>query len=349
MAGNQLADEGAVIGYRPGLEYKKQVRAVSDSEEVYENTEQDSGGIAGNLSNNSITCQYFAQNVPSYAISTLETVSDELKTLVDNLASAFSSGKWAQYSNIESLITAMEYNNDEYIGKFVNFHKYNIAGSIVPELIMAVYDADKRINLVSDTLKRLYYNKKHITSEEMAEIDAAYINKIASYEKNDQKCKINYITISNDALLNKSTMSYAYSVNEACIDLSEIVDTEISDIYTNRDKVNVVKNLFFDANNGIDKRNSAYERYQTVEILEKTLYNYYYKRQELLDLYDLLYGEAPIFLGTKIVEKQKGLEEAIQNINRAYLGNSSHIEKLRELEEEKYYLLNIYGQLSALS
>ena len=348
MGQNQLADEGSVIGYQPNLEYVKARNIGTETAEEIQNLGQNTG-ILDNLGQNTPTCQYFAQYTPSSTIGVLNTVSKELRTLIDNLSQAFADGKWNQYGNIESLLTAIEYGNDEYIQKFVDFHKYNITGSLVPELIYAIYDTNKRIELVAKTLQRMYYNTSDMTEEQMGEIDTVHVKKIAGYENNGQFYKINYVAVSSDALFNKSTSSYAYTVNAACSDLAEIIQAATHDDYSNASKLNTVKKLFLDVNNELDYRVSAYQQYQTVEILEKTLYNYYYKRQELFDLYGLITGGGSVFLGNEIIKKQSELEQAIQNCNRAYVGNSSHIQELKKLEEEKYYLLNIYGQLSTIS
>ena len=47
--------------------------------------------------------------------------------------------------------------NKEYIDAFINAHKYNIGGSIIPELIGNIYDSKERLEALQAILKELYY------------------------------------------------------------------------------------------------------------------------------------------------------------------------------------------------
>ena len=80
--------------------------------------------------------------------------------------------------------------------------------------------------------------------------------------------------------------------------------------------------------------------------MQKTLYNYYDKRKKLIDLYDLIDSSDSVYLKRKVEDYQNQIDEAIKDINKAFVGNQIYLAEKEKLEQEKHYLLNIYAQLN---
>ena len=81
--------------------------------------------------------------------------------------------------------------------------------------------------------------------------------------------------------------------------------------------------------------------------MQKTLYNYYNKRQEIIDLYEMFDGnEESYFIGNKIVSYTNELNNAITEINKSFVGNQYYLSELVKIEQEKYYLRNIYSNFN---
>ena len=339
MGINQLDDDGAVIGYRPTLQYNKDINSKKEAEESKNSSATD---YSGNITY-SETVNSFGNNLPSTALSNIDYVTQNMRILIDKLASSFKNGDWNQYGEISSLLSALESNDEEYIEKFINYHKYSITGSIIPELIETIHNTEQRLQILGSVLKELYYGNENLTTEEAKEIDKAYLEKIKSCENSKEDSKINYLAISYDSILNRSVNMYTFSANEQAIDISDVIiasDNSTSD----SSKSSLIKKLFNEINEEIDSRKCSYNEQQSVEIMSKTLYNYYSKRNELIELYDLFSNNnESVFIGRKIQSYQKQVDNAITNVNRSFVGNQYFLSEVAKLEREKYFLKNIYA------
>lgn len=341
MSINQLKDDGAVIGYRPTLQYKKEIKS-----DIAEGTKKSSATDYSGKVKYSETINSFNNNLPSTSLKNIDYALENMKLLIDKLALSFQNGNWNQYGEVSSLLSAIESKDDEYITNFIEYHKENITGSIVPELIGAIYDTEERLKILSDVLKELYYGESTLTTEEANQIDKAYIEKIKSYEASGDISKINYLTLSYDAVLNRSVSMYAFGANEQAIDIADVV-TISENTTANASKDSFIQKLFKEVNQDIDYRQTMYKEQQSVEIMQKTLYNYYDKRQEMIELYDLLNtNENSIFIGQRVQNYQQQLDNAITNVNRSFAGNKYFLSEIAKLEREKNFLKNIYANLN---
>lgn len=328
-------DEGGVIGYKPKLEY---VKEITSTEEVESPTVTSYDGTKFSKTINSI-----AENLPGSTLSTLDFVTDNMQMLIEQLTKHFDDNDWNEYNNISSLISAIENNNKEYIDTFINYHSNNIAGSIVPELIGTINSTRKRLVLLSDTLKKLYYNDVKLTTEQTQEIDKGYLNQIQKYELSDEINKINYLAISNDSILNRSVSLYAYEVNEKVIDLTEIV-MKNDPAVANKEQADLVKKLYEEVNREIQNRKTGYNEEQNLDIMTKSLYNYYDKRKGINEIYSILdTSQGSAFITKKTKDYRDKLNEAITDINKSLAGNAYYISELTDLEQEKAHLMNIYA------
>ena len=341
MGINQLSDDGAVIGYQPNLHYDKGKKTN------YVQAQNGSGdpSVSQIVENHTACFGSFVNNTPSKTLGVLDFVTNSMQKTIDKLSKSFHQGKWNQYNDISTLLTAMENGDKELIREFVDFHKYNIQGDIVPELMETVYKTKERLETIKTTLKELYYGNANIAKEEYEEIDMAYVEKIRQYENAGEFCKINYAAISYDSTLNCSISNYAYSANKKCIAIAGIVK-KTDNKTSNESMLPTVEKLYKEVNHDIKSREDSYELQQNVEIVQKTLYNYYNKRQELINLYDLLGDSESTYLSRKTSSYQSCVDEAISNVNRTFIGNQSYLSELEKIESEKHFLLNIYSDLS---
>lgn len=335
---NQLNDDGAVIGYKPDLQYKKDRTVASN------NTDTARTNYSGSITYTD-TFSGFKDNCPSQALSDIAYVTENLKKLVDKLAKAFKNGNWDKYNDISTLLSAVENNSNEYIQDFVDYHHGIITGSIVPELIQDIHDTQTRMDTLDKIIKELYYGDENISLDEAKEIDESYISKMESYETSDDKAKINYMAISYDSIISRSVSMYAFNINKKSITVSDIV-TKKDDTAVNPSKASLVQQLFNEVNEELDYRRARYNPEQSVEIMQKTLYNYYDKRKNLIDLYDLIDSSDSTYLKRKVSDYQDQVNEAIKDINRAFVGNQIYLTEKSNLEQEKHYLLEIYAQLN---
>ena len=122
MSINQLNDDGAVIGYKPNLQYIKETNIQSVTEE------SSVTDYSGNTKF-SDTVINFANNLPSTSLSTINFVQNNMKKLIDKLSNAFENNNWNEYNEISFLLNAIDNNNEEYINDFVNYHIDNMSNT----------------------------------------------------------------------------------------------------------------------------------------------------------------------------------------------------------------------------
>ena len=266
---NQLEDDGAVTGYKPTLEYNKNSNINNTSEKEEQSSSSDTD-YSGNITY-SQTLTNFKNNLPSTALSNLDFAIESMKSLIDTLSHSFKKGNWGEYSNISSLINAVDNNNKEYIDAFINAHKYNIGGSIIPELIGNIYDSKERLEALQAILKELYYGDENLPTEKAIEYDNAHVHRLEKYEQSDSS-KINYLAIMYDARLNRSVSIHAFDTNDKAISLSDIIYSN-DNSKGNTSQYSLVKKLYDEVNDEIDYRSTSYDNQQSIEIMKKTLYN----------------------------------------------------------------------------
>jgi hypothetical protein len=339
MGINQLSDDGAVIGYKPTLEYVKKGKSDVNAEDTKKSSATDHPGKV----KYSETLKSFKNNLPSAALGNIDYVTQNMRLLIDKLASSFQNGNWNQYGEISSLLSAVESNNEDYINAFIEYHKDKITGSIVPELIGLIHNTEQRLQILSAVLKELYYGQSSITTEEAKEIDKTYLERLQSYETNGDSAKINYLALSCDSTLNRSVKMYAFAANQQVIDVSDIV-TDSDNSSSTPSKAPLIQKMFGEVNGELGYRKDSYDEQQSVEIMKKTLYNYYSKRQEVIDLYDLFSdNKDSVFVGRRVQSYAEQVDNAIVNINRAFVGNQYFLSEMVKLEREKHFLMNIYA------
>lgn len=333
-----LMDDGAVIGYKPKLEYKKEMNTDAEL--------NSSASVSTNFSGNIIYSQAltsFANNLPSIALSVLDRTINKINSLINNITPLFSSGKYGDYSDIAALITSLRYKNDDIANGFINYHFNEISGNHVPEVIHELFLTGQRLQTLSSTLKELFYGDSNITLEDASKKDNALLKNLQEFEITQNIHKINYVAIAFDSMVSRSTIVYGNEISKGTVRLSDILFQRDYNCVS-PSKMSTIKRLFNEVNDEIVYRKEAYNAQQNIEIMKKTLYNYYNKRSEILTLYDLFSGSKnSIMIGRNIQRKQAHMRHAVEEVNRAYFGNKYYLDEITKLEQEKYYLRDIYA------
>lgn len=335
---NQLEDNGAVIGYRPKLEYKKELNQKAEVTNSHFGTSSDNIKYSN-------TVNGFVNNLPSNSIKDVDYVIQNIRLLIDKLSKSFHNGNWNEYNDISMLLSAVDSDNVSYINEFIDYHKNLITGSIVPELIGQMYQTKVRLQVLNKIIKELYYGEPNISQQDAADIDESYVAQIKKLEISGQTGKINYLSLSYDATLNRSITMYAYGTNKKLIELSRVTDSE-TDITSDKTKKSMIQSLYNNVNKDIESRSATYEIQQNIEIMKKTLYNYYDKRSAIIDMYDMYDGNPEFPLMERLYDYQDVVDKAVENVARTFIGNQYHLGEITHLEQEKYDLMNNYSKLN---
>lgn len=339
MALNQYSgDDGAVIGYRPDLEYNKIQEYEPENKESLENTDQ-----SGEITFPDVVSG-FMENFPSKMFRDLKFVQDNIEELINKLPEYFISNGYGDYDDIAMLTALIAAKNDVEIDKFVDYHFNNIAGSIIPELMQNEYEALKRVRRIENRLKYLYYGDEKSEISVFEESDKAFMNKIRRYEAAGLQYKINYPLLAFDSMLNRSISAYAFDVNKYAITTANVPKKTTE--YNKKGSKDIILGMFHENIEGLYARKKAFGINQSVEILDKTLYNYYMQRKKLYELHDLMGGTDSVFLGRKVQEAQSHVEDAVKNVTRIMMGIATHLKEMSSMEQEKFYLMDIYQGLS---
>lgn len=335
---DQLTDSGAIIGYRPDLQYSKNINSFTNQKTkdiITEDSKEYSKTIESYLANQPST-------VIIDLIDTVNSIDDSIKRLTEE----FDKKDNDKYSNLTAFVNAIENNNLTYVNEFLSYHKDNIERNQIPEITYTLEQEKQRLNIMIDTLKTLYYGTASISEEECKSKDESLALIISDMDI--QKNGLNYLTLSYDSKLNKSISIYSSKVNASTLQLEEVgYITDDTDV-TNKLLLNNINRLFFDVNDEINDRTATYNIQQSVDTMRKTLYNYYNKRNNLKNYYDIVISSAAegSYLITKITDYDNETNEAINEVNKSNLGNVYYLDSLQDLMIEKQHLRSLYATIS---
>lgn len=336
---DQLIDSGAVIGYRPDLKYEK-------SNHINESNIDITNEYVNNNNSYTNTIQSYLDNQPSLVISNISDNIVSINEIIDRLSEAFNENEYDKYSNIETFIEAIENGNTVYANEFLEYHKTDISKNQIPEIIQILEVEKERLNVFNETLKTLYYGTSNITDEECKSKDNYIISVLTQKDKNGKG--INYLTLSYDSILNKSINTYSSKIDGACIQLEEAAYAEDDSNMTNSILLPMIERLFNEVDDEINARTASYDIQQSVDTTRKALYNYYIKRNELNQFYNIVAESSPdgSYLLSKISSFENNLDNAIEDITRTTLGNVYYVESLSNLMTEKKQLRSLYATIS---
>ena len=336
---DQLIDSGAVIGYRPDLKYEKSNSANESNIDI-------TNEYVNNNNSYTNTIQSYLDNQPSLVISNISDNIVSINEIIDRLSEAFNENEYDKYSNIETFIEAIENGNTVYANEFLEYHKTDISKNQIPEIIQILEVEKERLNVFNETLKTLYYGTSNITDEECKAKDDDIISVLTQKDKNGKG--INYLTLSYDSILNKSINTYSSKIDGACIQLEEAAYAEDDSNMTNSILLPMIERLFNEVDDEINARTASYDIQQSVDTTRKALYNYYIKRSELNQFYNIVAESSPdgSYLLSKISSFENNLDNAIEDITRTTLGNVYYVESLSNLMTEKKQLRSLYATIS---
>ena len=376
---NQLEDNGSVIGYKPDLTYTKERTATGEaiSDENQENL-LDSGKDTTTYSK---TLSSFEDNLPSKLLDDIEYVKNNIKRLQKQLAKRFREEQQQQninpfsgentsdndpfaphdhvnypylpdsggqngenipynpYNNIDNLINSNE--DNDYRKKFEDYYD-RIDGSVIPALINQLDDLLGKLGSLGRNIGDLYYNFPDISVPEATEIDNSYLVEMKLREREGRNAGINYMALSYDSILNKSISMNVFRDNRNAIKVAKVIDSHDNVPATSKN-MNIIKTMFAEIEDLLDTRARGYKRQDDDKMIQKSLYNYYEKRKNLNDLYNLqTKNPNNVFLGRKVQDYAEKLTESIRDVNRVLMYNQNYLDKITDLEKEKYNVQKIY-------
>lgn len=371
----QLDNDSNVIGYQPDLEYKKPRTAVGefipgqDPDQTYD-PEKDTTLYTKTLNG-------FAENLPSSVLTDIDYVLKNIKRLKQKLAEKFkeeqalldnpfykgSTGlsdteiilnnakpgeSYNPYNDITKLIDAGENGNTDFTQQFED--QYNdVTGTVIPALINQLNYIETKLSNLNVNFKDVYYGRPNISISEAQDIDNAYVNNMRLMERDGTNGKINYLTISFDAILNKLVSFTVFQDNKSAIKCAKVIDSH-EDAQATSNDMDILKEMFAEIEKELDIRSRGYMRNEDLELIQKSMYNYYEKRKRLNDVYNLYQSNPESkFLGRKVTEYTAKLNDAVKNVSRVLMYNQNYLNQVTVLEKQKYNLQKLSRSTSSNS
>lgn len=371
----QLDHDSNVIGYQPDLEYKKPRTAVGefipgqDPDQTYD-PDKDTTLYTKTLNG-------FAENLPSSVLADIDYVLKNIKRLKQKLAEKFkeeqalldnpfykgSTGlsdteiilnnakpgeSYNPYNDITKLIDAGENGNTDFTQQFED--QYNdVTGTVIPALINQLNYIETKLSNLNVNFKDVYYGRPNISIPEAQGIDNAYVNNMRLMERNGTNGKINYLTISFDAILNKLVSFTVFQDNKSAIKCAKVIDSH-EDAQATSNDMDILKEMFAEIEKELDIRSRGYMRNEDLELIQKSMYNYYEKRKHLNDVYNLYQSNPESkFLGRKVTEYTAKLNDAVKNVSRVLMYNQNYLNQITVLEKQKYNLQKLSRSTSSNS
>ena len=371
---SQLNNDGNIIGYQPTLKYEKQRtatgKAITSQEDINYDPEKDTTLYSKTLNG-------FAENTPSSILADINNVLKNINRLKSNLAQKFNEDQavflnpfyksdsnisdteiilnnarpgtsYNPYNDINKLVEAENTGNESFSNEFEE--RYNsVYGSVIPSLLNKLTFIENKLNALSTVFKQIYYNNPNISLEEARNYDISYVSDMKLRERQGKNTGINYLTLSFDGILNKTVSMCTYQDNKSAIKVAKVIDSHDESQATVND-MDIVKKLFDDIEKQLDLRSRGYMRNENLELIQKSIYNYYEKRKQLNDLYTL-YRQNPNskLLARKTQEYSNELNNAIKNVAKVLLYNQNYLEKVTILEKQKYDLQKLFRSTSSNS
>ena len=384
---DQLNDSGAVIGYKPNLEYKKNIdgesklykNSNSKKNKQEENYYDENGNLvvpdehnprkyvlSENINNEftqlapfSKTLKSFIKNSPGKTIDNLISTSKFISDIITRLSDEFNNNqdndtKYDKLCNIEGLINGINSGDKDYVDNFVNKYKNDIKLSQIPEMIYHLQNLVNDIDKTMSYLKKLYYGDVNIEPNKYKMADDDLIDRLKAQEKtaksNNNFPNINYLTVGIDSLLNTGINIYCSKLKDKVATFEQVAYVQDDTGIKNQIMIPMVKRMFDEINEELEARQITYDAQYDVDTKEKALYNYYEARSNLRDLYNAISESVSEtnFLLKHVQDYEDALTDAIDNVNRALLYDIHNTEELTRLYKEKQYMRSMDSNLSII-
>ena len=350
----QLDNDTNVIGYKPILEYKKERTATGEA--ITSDTYIDGDK---NTVPYSKTLQGFAENLPSKVLQDIDYVLKNIARLKNKLANKFNEDETLknnpyddlsdiidtdinnniknQLNDINQLVRTSKTGNEDFAQQFERKYDHE-NGSVIPALINHLNKLSYELENLSKSMKELYYGDTNITTQDAQNLDQEYLNNLRVCELKDKKNQINYLTLSFDAILNKTVSYSVFQNNKSAIKVAKVIDSQDEAELTQND-MDVITQMYNEIDKELKICARGYMRNEEQQLTQKAMYNYYEKRKILNDTYTLARkNQESKFLHRKCTKLSNDLTDAIKNVNRVLLYDQNYFNKITDLEKEKYII-----------
>lgn len=250
------------------------------------------------------------------------------------------------YNDINTLIDAGQAHDTSYTSSFEEQYD-TVHGSVIPALINQLTDIENKLISLEDSFKQIYYNDPKITLDDAKSSDKSYVSELKLRERKNDTAGINYMALHYDSLLNKTISINTFKDNKKAIKVAKVIDSQ-EEVQATINDMDIINKLFDDIQEQLDLRSRGVMRQNDLDLIQKSLYNYYEKRKYLNDLYTLRQKDkGSKFLGRKVDIYAQNLEESIKEVNKVLMYNQNNIDKITTLEKEKYNVQKIYRSTSS--
>ena len=321
---DQLKDSGAVIGYSPTFKYEKRTDSSSQPLEYLSSKNETYTKCLND----------FKKNMPSSSLIALDYAINTISKSISSLKEKYEEITGITYTTTEDMVKK----------------NITISGNTIPEIVEILEKNLVLTNKIKDAIKILFYNDKNLTTQEVTDKDNSIKTILERYELKNEKEKINYLTLNFDAKFNKMISNFGYMLNSSIFDIVEVsyIDEKQKPSDSSKIKLNIIESMFDDVSKQYKTRQKMYNIQHSVESTQKTLYNYYHKRNILNEYYDMALAcdIENSFLGKKLADFQTSVEESIKIINQSLQGSLYYNSKIAELLNEKQQIRTLYTSIS---
>lgn len=297
---NKYKENADILSYNPDLKINTRPNL-----EEYETSHYDEGKYK---SNRSTVLSQFEIHLPSKKIDMLDEVLNDINNYKDCIKTRLTDNSlFNKYFNSDS-------DNEKYnILKENSNDLYN--GSTLLEVYSVYEDIEEEVKNIKDNYIVAIYGKD-IDSEEMYEIDEAYLGKLDSYEYNNKHEYINYFNVYYDTQISFLIGEYATGISRNIANLSLIEDDYIVKTYDNSSEDIIARS--FEKNNDL----LTYDLYKNninKEDIYTSINNIFLAKQNLNLYYDSFSDYFSLGDEYEIVyeikdENLKLLEEKLDNL-----------------------------------
>lgn len=318
--------EKDIIGYRPDLNYKKESFSKTEIQTLTENAKKEMETII--------------KSSPSNTIKGLESVIRNVDSLINKIIDNSTD------KDLRTFYAAILLKKDDYVKNALESND-TIDGETSYEVLFLMNIAKDNLKSVVNTLKTLYYGDENISLEQQEEKDAMIFQSILSKDGTESSFGIKYNLLYTDAILNKSIENTGYFINKVVIGFPKTIESGTS---TSVDSSNslILNKLFDETKTKDDDRTAAFTKQLERNLAEKTLFNYYEKRKELIQMDQLCVqsGTEIALFQNELEKKQSEVSNSVKEISKYMLYIQTQLKLFEPLLKSKEQLRKIYKQLT---
>lgn len=218
-----------ILSYNPDLHISTKVNMFTST--YYDDTEV-------SYSKRSTVLNQFDIHKPSSKIFQFLEIESNIKSYKANLKDKLSTNPIA--------VSYFNSSNEEEAKDILNKNYENMNGSTILEAYVVLEDVEDEVKSVKDNFIISIYGKD-VDIDSVSEIDNAYIDKISSYENNNEHEYVNYFNLYYDTQISFLLGEYATKTSQELVNLALIDENDFPTKATKESEV-IVKNSF-DVNN----------------------------------------------------------------------------------------------------